>query len=162
VRLRRATPHDAVLLREWDRDPDVSASGGDDDDFDWEHELPRDVSWRELLIAEFEGRPVGFIQIIDALEEESHYWGDIEPDVRAIDIWIGSPEYRSRGIGEAMMRQALDRCFADPAVTTVLIDPLARNERACRFYERLGFQFVEVRWFDTDECRVYRFDRPVR
>ncbi|MFM2079254.1 MAG: hypothetical protein RJA49_3144, partial [Actinomycetota bacterium] len=112
VRLRRAAPADAPLLREWDRDPDVAASGGDDDDFDWEFELQRDVPWRELLIAEFDGRPVGFIQIIDAREEESHYWGDIEPDVRAIDIWIGSAEFRGRGIGEAMMRQALDRCFA--------------------------------------------------
>mgnify|MGYP003467119708 CR=1 FL=1 len=31
------------------------------------------------------------MQIIDPALEESHYWGDIGPDLRAIDIWIGSP-----------------------------------------------------------------------
>jgi len=40
-----------------------------------------------------------------------------------------------------------------------LIDPLESNTRALRFYERLGFTFVEHRTFDTDFCRVYRFDR---
>jgi aminoglycoside 6'-N-acetyltransferase len=42
----------------------------------------------------------------------------------------------------------------------VLIDPLASNEGALRFYERLGFEFVEERDFGSDHCRVYRFPRP--
>jgi len=58
------------------------------------------------------------------------------------------------------MRFALDRCFADPAVTAVLIDPLAANVRGRRFYERLGFRFVERRTFGEDDCAVYRLDRP--
>ncbi len=58
-----------------------------------------------------------------------------------------------------MMRLALERCFADPQVSAVLIDPLASNTRAHRFYERLGFRFVERRRFGADECFVYRLDR---
>jgi len=58
-----------------------------------------------------------------------------------------------------MMQLALARCFADPLVTAVLIDPLANNTRAHRFYERLGFQFVESRRFGDDECFVYRLNR---
>ena len=42
----------------------------------------------------------------------------------------------------------------------VWIDPLASNEAAIRFYERLGFEFVEERDFGDDHCRVYRFARP--
>lgn len=160
VTLRVATPDDLDRLEQWDRDPDVSASGGDDDEFDWAYELPRVVPWRELLIAEEDGRPVGFLQLIDAREEESHYWGDIAPGIWAIDIWIGSPADRGRGIGAEMMHLALERCFARPEVHTVLIDPLRRNERAIRFYERLGFEPVEVRWFDDDECLVMRMRRP--
>ncbi len=152
---------DIPLLQQWDRDPDVSASGGDDDEFDWEYEVPRDVSWRELLIAEADGEPVGFMQLIDAAEEETHYWGDIEPGPWAIDIWIGAPQHRGQGIGAEMMRQALDRCFARPGVDHVLIDPLRRNERAIRFYERMRFTHTGVQWFDDDECAVMRFDRPV-
>jgi len=58
-----------------------------------------------------------------------------------------------------MMQLVLARCFADPLVTAVLIDPLANNTRAHRFYERLGFQFVESRRFGDDECFVYRLNR---
>jgi len=160
VTLRDATPTDLALLQEWDRDPDVSASGGDDDEFDWAHELPRSVPWRELLIAEEAGRPVGFLQLIGARDEESHYWGDIGAGIWAVDIWIGSPDDRGRGIGAAMMRLAVERCFARPGVHTVLIDPLVRNERAIRFYERFGFEHVGVRWFDEDECAVMQIRRP--
>jgi aminoglycoside 6'-N-acetyltransferase len=162
VRVRSATVDDIPMLRRWDKDPDVSAAGGDDDDFDWEYEVPRDVPWRELLVAEADGVPVGFMQLIDAAEEETHYWGDVERGPWAIDIWIGEPEYRSRGVGAEMMRQALDRCFARSGVEHVLIDPLRRNERAIRFYERIGFTHTGVQWFDSDECAVMRFDRPVR
>lgn len=162
VRLRGATVADIPLLREWDRDPAVVASSGDDDEFDWEFEVPRSVPWRELLIAEADGEPVGFMQLIDAAEEETHYWGEVERDVWAIDIWIGAARHRGRGIGAEMMRQALDRCFARPEVTAVLIDPLRRNERAISFYERMGFRHLEIRWFDQDECAVMRIDRPIR
>jgi aminoglycoside 6'-N-acetyltransferase len=160
ITLRDATLADVALLRRWDTDPDVVASSGDDDDFDWEYEIPRVFEWRELLIAELDGEPVGFLQLINAADEESHYWGDVEPDVWAIDIWIGAPEHRGRGIGAEMMRQALARCFARPGVVAVLIDPLRRNERAIRFYARLGFREVGVRWFEDDECLVMRFDLP--
>ena len=61
--------------------------------------------------------------------------------------------------GTTMMRLALARCFAAPGVTAVLIDPLASNTRAHRFYERLGFRFVERRQFGQDDCFVYRLGR---
>jgi aminoglycoside 6'-N-acetyltransferase len=41
----------------------------------------------------------------------------------------------------------------------VLVDPLTTNARPHRFYERLGFRFVEKRWFGEDECAVYRLER---
>jgi aminoglycoside 6'-N-acetyltransferase len=58
-----------------------------------------------------------------------------------------------------MMHLALARCFAAPDVVAVLIDPLASNTRSHRFYERLGFRFVECRRFGEDECFVYRLER---
>lgn len=89
------------------------------------------------------GRPVGFVQVIDPADEESHYWGPVGRGHRAIDIWIGSPADRGRGLGAAAMRLALERCAVDPEVHTVLIDPLATNTRAIAFYERLGFEHVD-------------------
>jgi aminoglycoside 6'-N-acetyltransferase len=61
-----------------------------------------------------------------------------------------------------MMRLALERCFSNPAVTAVLIDPLFSNVSARRFYERFGFHPVERRTFGTDDCMVYRLERKKR
>ncbi len=162
VSLRPATRADLDLIRRWDEAPHVQAAGGDPEanDWDWENELGRDLPWREFLIAEADGRPIGFLQIIDPAREETRYWGACDPNLRAIDIWIGEEDALGQGFGSEMMRQAIARCFADPAVTAILIDPLAANTDAHRFYERLGFRFVEPRTFlGVDECFVYRLDR---
>ena len=158
VRLRPARPADLARLRHWDAQPHVIASDPDDD-WDWERELRRHPDWREQLVAEAKGRPVGFVQIIDPAREETHYWGDVGPGLRAIDIWIGEASDLGRGIGTAMMELALDRCFAGPRVTAVLVDPLATNARAHRFYERLGFRLAERRVFGGRPCCVYRLER---
>jgi aminoglycoside 6'-N-acetyltransferase len=158
MNLRPATPADLDLLRYWDEQPQVVAADPNDD-WGWEVELSRNPDWREQLIAEVEGRPIGFIQIIDPAREESHYWGDIAPNLRAIDIWIGEAAYLGQGYGTQMMLLAIARCFADPFVTAILIDPLATNTRAHRFYKRFGFQFVESRRFGNDDCFVYRLNR---
>ncbi len=160
IRLRQATPDHQSLLEHWDSQPHVIAAAGDDDGWDWEYELPRHPPWRELLIAECDGRPIGFIQIIDPAEEETHYWGDIGPNLRAIDIWIGDLKDIGQGYGTVMMQMALQRCFAPPEVTAVLLDPLVSNTKAHRLYERIGFERIDHRVFDTDDCYVYRLDRP--
>ena len=115
--------------------------------------------WREMLIAEDGDRPIGFVQIIDPAGDPDHYWGDCGPGLRAIDIWIGESSDLRRGYGQQMMTLALGRCFADPSVSAILIDPMAGNERAHRFYEAMGFRFVERRQFGPDDCFVYTLTR---
>lgn len=158
MKLRPATPADLALLQHWDEQPHVIASDPNDD-WGWETELGRSPDWRDQLIADVDGRPVGFVQIIDPAREESRYWGDVPAGLRALDIWIGEASDLGKGYGTTMMHLALGRCFADPEVSAVLVDPLADNTRAHRFYERLGFRFVERRRFGADECFVYRLDR---
>lgn len=136
MRLRPANPDDLQLLRRWDEQPHIVAAKANDD-WGWEVELARRPDWREQLIAEIDGRPVGFVQIIDPAREDSHYWGDVPANLRAVDLWIGE----------------------EAEVEAVLVDPLAANTRAHRFYERLGFRFVERRRFGADDCFVYRLDR---
>jgi aminoglycoside 6'-N-acetyltransferase len=99
--------------------------------------------------------------IIDPHEEPTHYWGVVEPDLRAIDIWIGRAQDLGRGYGAQMMRLAIDACFAEPRVTAIVIDPLASNVRAHRFYRRLGFQPIERHTFGEDDCLVHRLERAV-
>jgi aminoglycoside 6'-N-acetyltransferase len=158
IQLRPAIIDDLSLVQRWDEQPHVLASDPDDD-WNWEQELGQDPEWREQLIAESDGRAIGFLQIIDPALEESHYWGEISGGYRAIDIWIGAESDLGKGYGTEMMKQALVRCFANPEVHAVLIDPLASNVRAIRFYERLGFEFVEARRFGNSDCMVYIMSR---
>jgi aminoglycoside 6'-N-acetyltransferase len=130
-----------------------------DDDWKWEKEFALNPVWRSQLMAELNREPIGFIQIIDPLEEETHYWGEVAPNLRAIDIWIGEEKNLGKGYGTQMMRLAIEQCFSDPKVTKIIIDPLATNTKAHRFYERLGFKFVEERKFDDSECFVYELKR---
>jgi aminoglycoside 6'-N-acetyltransferase len=162
VILRAATIDDSYLLKNWDLDEAVEYSGGDDDSYDWDYELPRNVDWREFLIAEVDAVPIGMIVLIDALREESHYWGqDVPADSWAIDIWIGDQEHRSKGYGALMMQQALQRCFVKHGASLVLIDPLQSNHRAIKFYRRVGFTDVGPRQFENDDCLVMSMTRDM-
>ena len=85
VKFRVAVPDDVALLRHWDSQPHIVASDPNGD-WEWETELFRSPDWREQLIAESCGRSIGFVQIIDPAREDSHYWGEVEDRLRAIDI----------------------------------------------------------------------------
>jgi aminoglycoside 6'-N-acetyltransferase len=175
ISLRLADQGDVGLLAEWAQRPHVVRATSDDPnattafgDVDWADQVARNESlgpevW-ELLVAELDGRPIGMIQISDPRREPDHYWGPIEPTLRAIDIWIGEPELLGRGHGSEMMRRAIERCFGAPAVTAIVIDPLVSNSDAIRFYDRLGFRALGARRFgsecDRDDCLVMRLDRP--
>ena len=113
-------------------------------------------------VAELEGRPIGAMSIIDPHLEPTHYWGEVEPNLRAIDIWIGDAADRGKGYGAHMMQLALQLCFEDTNVTAILIDPLDSNTRAHRFYRRLGFEPAGRQSFGDDDCLVHRLTRAER
>ena len=166
VRLRPATLEDVEHLEAWDREPHVIACATDDPDaetafegIDWAHEIATSSDVGFYLIAEVDGRPIGAMQVIDPHLEPTHYWGDVEPGQRALDIWLGPRDALGHGYGTHMMSQAIDACFADPEVDAVIIDPLASNTDAHRFYRRLGFQPVGRRRFGADDCLVHRLER---
>jgi aminoglycoside 6'-N-acetyltransferase len=166
VTLRPATLADVPTLQRWDKEPNVISATSDDPDaeaafagIDWPAEIAACSGIAGYFIAECNGRAIGAMQVIDPHLEPSHYWGDCAPNQRAVDIWIGAEADRNRGWGTEMMRAAIARCFSAPEVTAILIDPLASNVRAHRFYARLGFEFVERRSFGEDDCFVYRLER---
>lgn len=176
VRLRPATVADQPLLERWDEDEDVTSSSGNDhldtegvyESGYWTHELAIQSDVYEYFIAEVregdasegnEWRPIGAIQIIDPHREPTHYWGEIEPNLRAIDIWLGEPGDRGKGYGELTMTAAVERCFAAPEVTAIIIDPLNSNTRAIKFYQRMGFKPTHRQTFGDDDCLVHKLTR---
>ncbi|GED97140.1 GNAT family N-acetyltransferase [Gordonia crocea] len=166
VILRRASIDDVPVLERWDLEPHVIACITDDptattafDGTAWTEEIAGASEVSYHLIAEVDGHPIGAMQIIDPQLESTHYWGDVGPNLRAVDIWIGEPDMLGRGYGTEMMTQAVDDAFADPAIVAIIIDPLASNTDAHRFYQRLGFVPVGRQVFGEDDCLVHRLDR---
>ncbi len=165
--LRPATPDDAGLLAAWDEEPHVIACVTDDPEAtsaskgdDLSAELADQSDIFRYLIAEVDGRPIGAMLDIDPAREPYGYWAPIGDGFRALDIWIGEADALGRGYGTRIMTRALDACFARPEVQAVLIDPLASNVDAHRFYRRLGFRPAERRLFnDENDCLVHRLDR---
>jgi len=158
LRLRPASLADAAVLRRWETAPHLAGLLGDDD-WQWEAALATERQAHRPFIAEVGGKPIGFLEILDPSLDPERYWGDLPPGHRAIDLWIGEPDFLGRGFGREMMRQAQELCFSDPAVHTVLVDPMASNTDSHRFYERCGFRFVGERQFGEDRCRVYVITR---
>lgn len=170
VTLRLATVDDIPTLERWDLDPtviastsdnpDVSVAFGEENDWNENMELYQPDVW-EYWIAEVDGRPIGAMQMIDPHLEPTHYWGDVPPGLRALDIWIGEPGDRGKGCGEEMMRLGIERSFAKSDVTAILIDPLASNTRAHKFYQRVGFMPTHRQTFNDgeDDCLVHKLTR---
>lgn len=159
IRLRPATIKDLPILKYWDTKQHV-IDCDPDGDWNWEIELNLNPEWREQLIAEFNDKPIGMVQIIDPFLQETHYWGTVDKSKRAIDIWIGEEDFLNKGYGTIIMKLVIERCFENDSVDGILIDPLKSNINAHRFYERLGFQFIEERKFDDSECFIYELKRP--
>lgn len=157
MRLRIATPGDADLLRRWEQAPQVREAGALG--WDWDVQLHEDVDWRQSLVAEVDGRAIGFIEWIDTAREPEGWFGDIGEGIRAIDLWIGEADALGQGHGTAMMRPVLAACFADPATRAVIVDPLQSNLAAQRFYRRLGFQVQADADLHGDACRLMRLER---
>lgn len=160
LQIRHADKHDIAILKKWDKQEHVRASGGQDDYIDWHQALSKPVIWASYLIAMVNNKPVGFLAVIDPALEETHYWGKISSNLAAVDIWIGEKDYLNKGWGRLMMSLTLDQLFAQN-VSAVLVDPLFTNQRACIFYEKLGFKKKERRVFGNDDCLVYQITRSV-
>lgn len=87
-----------------------------------------------LLVVERGGEPVGSLQLsfIPGVSRQGAWRGQVE-SVRVVE------DKRGQGVGEAMMRWAIDRC-RERGCGVVQLTSDRQRQAAHRFYERLGFQ----------------------
>lgn len=100
----------------------------------------RDIAARarssEVLVAEEGGRIVGCVTFVDALGEMSE---SDDPDAASIRMLAVAGDARGRGVGEALVRECLDRARrAGRARMRLHTEP--GMAAAQRIYERLGFR----------------------
>ena len=92
--------------------------------------------WRFMI--EHERRGIGEIQYWHQYPGQEYEWS------AGIDIFIGEPEARDRGLGTEAVRTMLRYLFELKRCHRVTIDPEVGNGRAIRCYEKAGFRFDGV------------------
>jgi aminoglycoside 6'-N-acetyltransferase len=112
--------------------------------------------WRELDMDEMRALPsdddyvsrfkivvghqmVGYAHAYHANRDEFWVAFGVPRETFGIDLSIGDPAARNRGVGREATRLLIDRLLAWPEVVRVQIDPEATNERAIRAYRAAGF-----------------------
>jgi len=132
----------AQLTEKWLRRTDPTRS-----DYD-----PNTV--RYIIVVD--GHDIGHIQSYDLRHYPEHAAEVGIPNAAGLDIFIGEPEWRDRGVGTAVVRQFIDeKIFAIPGIETCIIDPDPENKRAIRTYEKAGFKYVKSYYSEENKMNVY-------
>lgn len=130
-----------ALYDEVKEDPDLGMTllhqrPAEADEIDWFAGLFRQVQQGDTLavVGEIDGRAVGLVTIA-----RSRFGGRASENghVGVLGILVDR-RYRGRGLGEAMMRRALELARGQFEVVRLLV--FSVNVRAKRLYERLGFR----------------------
>ena len=100
-----------------------------------------DTAAKDYVLAEVEGRPVGF-GVIDFRGDPM--WERPEQVPLVMDVWV-APDLRRRGIGSRMIR-ALEQSARERGFSCVYIQVQAdKNPRAVELYRRLGYQQLQAK-----------------
>ena len=104
----------------------------------WRHEisvgLRRPVGDAFTYIAEFDGRFAGYCYVAAPTREP-----DLGPEVAELVAMYVDPSHWRRGIGNALMKAALER-LTDLPYQEAILWTFGENERAVAFYERHGWK----------------------
>lgn len=114
--------------------------------------------FRYIIIVD--GNEIGNIQVT-SLKNYPDYEAEVDiPNAAGVDLFIGEPEWRDRGIGSVIVRQFVDEIvFAMPGIETCTIDPEPENKRAIRAYEKSGFRHARNYHSPEDNVEVYLMRR---
>lgn len=130
---------------------------------DYEEEMAHPIEWWRVRMnhpagagfgAWIDGRLAGIISFGQAQEKKHRHQG-------SIGAFYVRPEHRGQGVGDALMKAALEE--AAKRVEHVTLTVTESNKGAIRLYERNGFKTVgrmvasiRVEGVDHDELSMYR------
>lgn len=134
VAVWRARPH---VLQWWNTPPDDLAAETVDD------------ATISVWIAEWDGRPIAYIQDYRVHDWPGHHFSFLPVGSRGMDILIGEPDLIGAGHGTQIVGRHVGTLFAR-GVPAMGIDPHPDNAAARRAYAKAGFVEVDGRPADTE------------
>lgn len=150
IRIRTMVPDDAAVLLKWMTDMRVLEfyEGRDKrytEELIYEDFFEEDDDAAIKVILEYGGKPIGYGQIYEILDE---YYGEYEYENRGetvygIDQFIGEPDYWNRGIGTEYLKLVLKFLREEKRADAVILDPHQDNARAIRCYQKAGFRIIK-------------------
>ncbi len=173
ISFRPIEPRDVANLVRWQRDPEVARWYWDvtdlaDDELAhiWTRRatsLDSDSdSGTDWYIIEVDGHDIGEIQVAN-LDDYPETAVEVNvPNAAGVDVFIGEPSWRGRGIGSQVVRTFIDRIvFSRTGIETCTIDPEPENQIAIHSYRNAGFRHVRTYHSDQSGVDVYlmRLDR---
>ncbi|MGB1234728.1 MAG: GNAT family N-acetyltransferase, partial [Planktomarina sp.] len=96
----------------------------------------------DMRIVEFENTPFAYVQDYDTRAFEAPQYAYLPMGSRAIDMFLGAPEFLGKGHAAGFLRQRSDDLLA--AAPVVAVDPGPQNTRAIATYARAGFQQTKI------------------
>lgn len=104
----------------------------------WRHEIRvgirRPLGDAFTCVAEIDGEFAGYVYVAAPSRD-----ADLGPEVAELVALYVDPEHWSKGVGDALMRAALER-LGDLPYTEVVLWTFKGNDRAITFYERRGWR----------------------
>ena len=139
IRLRPAVPEDRFRIRRWLAEPEIAAWWGNAASAEAEIALAMASDTAVCRIVLFGEEPIGYAHAVDV-----GLWGGerpqaIEPGTWDVDLFIGSEQHRSRGLGGVALGRLVEEVFATTLAIACCGLVSIRNEAAVRAYERAGF-----------------------
>ncbi|MEM8814270.1 MAG: GNAT family N-acetyltransferase [Pseudomonadota bacterium] len=140
VQLREFRPNHVPLLEAWLSAEHVREWFPEPDDMlEWAQAVPRAS---RHFIAEADGEAVGYIRwtYVDRATLDAIGFGDLPSHSADIDLLIGAGERTGRGIGPAMLDEALAVMRRDGLAELAAVTTSVRNTHAQRAFEHAGFR----------------------
>lgn len=111
------------------------------------------------LVADDADGPVGFViclgEGVDYGSPNYRWFAERHRSFAYVDRVGVDPAWRSRGVGQALYRELLDRLAGRRAVVGCDVNERPPNPGSLRFHERFGFARVGGQSFTVDKAVVY-------
>lgn len=139
INLRPQKREDAEFIAKYQQDPDVL------DNYFMGHTLPPLKEFVERWYEHLAAQKEGYSFVIENKQGEfigtcHSMWMNMRNGTTYIAIFIGHPDYRSKGYGTEAMRLFLNFLFQEVGIRKVKLNVFAFNKRAIRCYEKSGFR----------------------